>query len=1079
MTRRAALVKPLTRIRAVVAHWFATTRDTLLTLRVTDRAPNSSRFECQLRGADAHLVRSDAKRADPNSIATRAIDTSNRRATRTRVITAANEDADSNNGQTVASSMWELHESLGAAGVAASGVTPVLSIGVMKSRAWEYYAREVAAGLEDYYAGAGEAPGVWTGRGVEAAGIAGEASGESLERAFGGACHPVSGDALGRPWREPDGVIGYDATFSAPKSVSVLFAIGGPEQRAQIRAAHVAAVEDAGLAYLEDHAALTRRGHNGVMVTDTEGLVVARFEHRTSRALDPQLHSHCLILNKVRDAHDGSWRALHGHAVFEEAKTAGVLYQAGLRAELTRRLGLAWGPVSEHGQAELAGMPRDLLARFSTRTAEIEGAADAKVAELEHALGRPLEAGERGRIYRLAVLATRAPKDRKGVDDRSLYARWAAEVQDFGVDLAALVREILEWAQRAPRPAPLESQRRATVVATELTAERATFTRREVVQAIARRLDAADARTLREGAEELADVVLADPEVVCLHAPARVEMPAVLRRRDGWSVWDAPQAIRYTTRQMLEVEGRILHNAQLGRAPIGPAGVVDAETLERAAAAEARPLGTDQHDALRAVMGRGRRIEVVVGPAGVGKTAMVRVAARAWQASGYHVIGLAHTAVAADVLRTEAEVGAETVAKFLDWHTHGDVPAGWRLTPRHVLVVDEAGMLATRDLDRLRSLVEWRGAKLVLVGDDRQLGAVRAPGGMFAALAQELGAVELRETHRFEHLWEAKALTELRRGNGLGLDAFVAHGRVHGGAETSARNDCFARWWRAHQAGRDAVILAQDHATANQLANHAHVTRVVAGAVQPGGLRVRTETGSQVIGVGDVIETRRNDRRLTYGAAPDQWLRNHDRWHVVAIDPRRSTLDVEHVRHHARVRLPADYVAHHVRLGYASTIASAQGLTVDEAHVVVSPGMYASELYTALSRGRHANHAYAICDPAGEPQMHAPTEAPSTPAQVLARVAHRERPDWAAHSVLRRALTHPEHLDVLRDRKREVVQARMHMPDGPERDALDAYSQQLSAQMREQLHEPTPAITRHPALTRPLGPEPRGLGIDL
>jgi conjugative relaxase-like TrwC/TraI family protein len=958
----------------------------------------------------------------------------------------------------------------------------VLSIGVMKSRAFEYYAREVAGGLEDYYAGTGEAPGVWIGRGAEAAGIAGEATGESLARAFGAACHPESGEQLGRPWREPDGVIGYDATFSAPKSVSVLFAIGGPELRAEIRAAHVAAVVEAGLAYLEDHAALTRRGRNGVMVTDTEGLVIARFEHRTSRALDPQLHSHCLILNKVRDAQDGSWRALHGHAVFEEAKTAGMLYQAALRAELTRRLGLAWGPVSEHGQAELAGMPTELLTRFSTRTAEVEAAAEAKVTELEAALGRPLEADERGRVYRLAVLATRAPKDDAGVDDRSLYERWAAEVRALGAEPAAVVRDALDARRRAPLPTPAAPSPRLTRdVAAELTSERATFTRREMVQAIARRLECGDAATVRTRAEELADGVLTNPEVVCLHAPERVEVPAVLRRRDGWSVWDPPQAIRYTTREMLEVEGRILHTAEMGRALIARAGVVEPGIVERAVAAEVRPLGIDQHDALRAVTSQGRRIEVVIGPAGAGKTAMVRVAARAWRASGRFVLGVAHTAVAAEVLRSEADLGAETVAKFLDAHARGEVPAGWRLTPRHVLVVDEAGMLATRDLDRLRALVVRHSAKLVLVGDDRQLGAVRAPGGMFAALADRLGAIELRDSHRFTHAWEARALGQLRRGDSHWLETFAGHGRVHGATETTTRNECFARWWRASQAGRDAIMLAQDHATAAELASRAHTTRVVAGEVQPGGLRVRTETGAQTIGVGDLIETRKNDRRLTYGPGPDAWVRNHDRWQVRAIDEHRGTLEVEHVRHHARLRLPADYVAQHVRLGYASTIASAQGLTVDETHVVVSPGMYASELYTALSRGRHANHAYAICDQPHDRHTHGRPDSLHTPGGVLARVAQRKRPDWAAHSVLRRAMTHPEHPDVLRDRKLEVVRARMRMPESPERDALDAYGDQLSAQLRDQLHRPTPAITRQRELAPGLAParEPRGLGIDL
>jgi conjugative relaxase-like TrwC/TraI family protein len=315
----------------------------------------------------------------------------------------------------------------------------VLSIGVMKTLGWEYYAREVAGGLEDYYAGAGEAPGVWTGRGAAAAGIRGEASADALGLAFGEACDPETGERLGRPWRA-DGVIGFDATFSAPKSVSLLFALGDREVRAQVRAAHVSAVEDAGLAYLEDHAAFTRRGRNGVMVTDTDGLVIARFEHRTSRALDPQLHSHCLVLNKVRDACDGSWRSLHGRPLFEEAKTAGMLYQVALRNELTRRLGVAWGPVSEHGQAELAGIPQPLLTRFSTRATEVNAAADAKIAELERTLGRALEADERGRVYRLAVLATRRPKQHETVHELSLYERWAVEVRDAGWEPADVVQ---------------------------------------------------------------------------------------------------------------------------------------------------------------------------------------------------------------------------------------------------------------------------------------------------------------------------------------------------------------------------------------------------------------------------------------------------------------------------------------------------------------------------------------------------------------------------------------------------------------------------------------------------------------
>jgi conjugative relaxase-like TrwC/TraI family protein len=949
----------------------------------------------------------------------------------------------------------------------------VLSIGVMKTFGWEYYAREVARGLEDYYTGAGEAPGVWTGRGAQAAGISGEVTAGALGLAFGEARHPETGEALGRPWR-PDGVIGFDATFSAPKSVSLLFALGERDVRAQVRAAHVTAVEEAGLAYLEDHAAFTRRGRNGVMITDTDGLVIARFEHRTSRALDPQLHSHCLILNKVRETQDGSWRALHGRPLFEEAKTAGMLYQAALRAELTRRLGVAWGPVSEHGQAELAGIAHQLLDRFSTRTAEVGAAANGKIAELEAALGRALEADERGRVYRLAVLATRRPKQHEGVHELSLYRRWAAEAREAGWEATEVVQAALGG--RRPPAAQLTTEHVLRAVVAELCVERATFTRRDIVQAVARYLDpavGANADQVRVQVEHLADAVLVHPEVVGLQLPERIEAPPSLVRRDGASVWDAPQAVRYTTREMLAVEARILHAAQIGRAD--GVGLVTGETLDRAVAAELSPLGADQHTAAQAITTQGRRIEAVIGPAGTGKTTMVRIAASAWTDAGYHVNGLAHTAVAANVLRSEAGVPAETVAKFFDWHEHQRPPTDWALTPHHVLVVDEAGMLATGDLDRLVELVGRHGAKLVLVGDDHQLGAIRAPGGMFAALADTLGAVELHEAHRFTHRWEAHALAQLRRGEAAALQAFLLHGRVHGGPQRQAQRECFIGWWAAHQAGRDAIMLAHDHATARDLAAHARAARVAAGQVQARGIQIRTDVGTQRIGVGDHIETRKNDRRLAYG--PEQWIRNHDRWQVKAIDARRGTLDVEHLEHGARITLPADYVARHVRLAYATTIAAAQGLTVDQTHVVVTPAMYRNELYTALSRGRHANHAYTVCEPETEHE-HDRAGAPPTPMAVLGRVAQRERPDWAAHSVLRRTMNHSEQPDVIRARMLEVLRIRQRQPEGPERDALDTYRDQLAALGRATPQPPIPIIS--PSAQAPtLAPRPLGRGLEL
>ena len=260
-------------------------------------------------------------------------------------------------------------------------------------------------------------------------------------------------------------------------------------------------------------------------------------------------------------------------------------------------------------------------------------------------------------------------------------------------------------------------------------------------------------------------------------------------------------------------------------------------------------------------------------------------------------------------------------------------------------------MVNTRQLDRLVELAGRAGAKLVLVGDDRQLGAVRAPGGMFAALAETLGAAELHQTHRFSARWEAVALAQLRRRDRTWLEAFGSTGVCTPVASTTAHRDCFEGWWHAQQHGRDAVMLAADGHTVARLAERARAARVAAGQVTPWGLRVGGEHGPQTVGIGDLIETRRNHRGLRYGDGPQDWVRNHDRWQVLDLDARRGSLTVEHTAHHARLTLPGDYVSQHVRLGYASTIAAAQGLTVHEAHVHVRPTMYANELYTALSRG--------------------------------------------------------------------------------------------------------------------------------
>jgi conjugative relaxase-like TrwC/TraI family protein len=206
----------------------------------------------------------------------------------------------------------------------------------------EYVLRQVAGGLEDYYLGSGEAPGVWSGGLAARLGLAGVVEGDVL-RALIDRRHPVSGETLTAGSGPKPTVRAIDATFSAPKSVSLLWAFGGPEVASVISIAHVEAVE-AALAFVEERAAVTRCQRRGVRLrAATSGWAVATFVHRTSRAGDPQLHTHAVIANLVcRD--DGRWVSLDATALYRWAKAAGCVYQEELRQRLSERLGVGWGP---------------------------------------------------------------------------------------------------------------------------------------------------------------------------------------------------------------------------------------------------------------------------------------------------------------------------------------------------------------------------------------------------------------------------------------------------------------------------------------------------------------------------------------------------------------------------------------------------------------------------------------------------------------------------------------------------------------------------------------------------------------
>jgi conjugative relaxase-like TrwC/TraI family protein len=499
----------------------------------------------------------------------------------------------------------------------------MLSRGKVTPVTVSYYTDTVARGLDDYYAGRGEAPGRWVGRGSAVAGLSGEVAAEELVRLFDGV-HPRTGESLGEAYRVRDGadrVTGWDLTFSAPKSVSAMWATVGGEVGMEVREVHDAAVA-AALDYLEDHAAFSRQGKAGVRQVDSDGLLAAAFVHRFSRAGDPQMHTHVLVSGRVRCS-DGVWRALDSRALHRELKAAGMVYQAGLRVELASRLGVAWTAVDRHGQAEIVGVPNELRALFSKRAAAVEARARELIAEAEGKLGRELTPKGRRRIYEVAVLETRTAKDHGGEPDAGLFDRWRSEAIAAGCDPERWFGAVLDR-QQLPYP-----ERSAIVaeVLDELSMTVSTWKRTDVVRQVARRTpqDLASAAASRLWIETMTDEVLAQRVVVRLAAPEPVP-PADLRRRDGRSVFERHGAVRYTTHATLAIEQEVIDIVTAGRR--AGRGVADADAVQRSIASAG--LGEDQAAAVRAVTLDGHAVACVVGPAGAGKSRTMRAAADAW-----------------------------------------------------------------------------------------------------------------------------------------------------------------------------------------------------------------------------------------------------------------------------------------------------------------------------------------------------------------------------------------------------------------------------------------------------------------
>jgi conjugative relaxase-like TrwC/TraI family protein len=790
-----------------------------------------------------------------------------------------------------------------------------------------YWIEAVAEGGDDYYTKPGEAPGEWMGELAAELGLSGEVDREAYAAVLAGK-HPVTGavlvsrpeprkfiDAEGRE-RRLDPILGYDIRFAAPKSVSLLYAVGSPEVRAAILRAHDHAVAEA-VGYLERTACFVQRGKGGVVIEPGAGFLSMGFRHRSSRAGDPALHTHLVTANMTRSVSDGRWLSLANprrqSPLLREAKAAGHVYQAALRAELTRDFGAEWQQVV-NGYADLTEIGRPVIDHFSQRRAEIvaamaeRGVSSAAAAEV-------------------AAYRTRDAKD-YAVDPDTQRQEWVTRAAEFDLTPESIDRMVARGRRREPQAIGAQHLDRALA---DLEAHHSHFDRRDLLSAVANQLhEGADARALEGAVRSLID----GDRLIEIHRGA-----------------GPLDATYYTTPRLWELEQRFMATARKGEK--AGAAVVDGATLA-AVLDRHRYLSDQQVEMVRRLTTGGERVVAVAALPGTGKTTALAAAQEAWATAGIRGVGVA-TARSASGELNDAGVPATSVTAFLI-QTGELAERGITPLPRGtVIVVDESSTTPTPHMTALADLAEGCDGKLVLIGDPRQIGAV-GPGGLYGNLTNEIEPVVLTQIRRQRDPVDRRIVELAHEGRGSdALDVLRAHDRlVIADTLPEVLDAQVLDWHKSYAAGEDAVMIARrtrDVADLNELARELLAAE---GRVGKEALTV----GGQPFAVGDRVITRINTPEVS----------NRERWEVVGVDSAKHHLYLQRLGTKGEgVRLDRRYLEKvtpsrepAIQHAYALTTYSTESKTFDSAFALLDSGISREDFTVAISRTSGTTTAYGV-----------------------------------------------------------------------------------------------------------------------
>lgn len=870
-------------------------------------------------------------------------------------------------------------------------------------------------GDEDYYTKPGEVPGEWMGALADRLDLSGEVDREDYAAVLAGK-HPGTGEVLvdrpaPRKYVDADGrerrldpILGYDVRFSSPKSVSLFYAVASPEVRAAVLRAHDAAVSQA-VSYLERNACFVQRGKGGKTIEPGAGFVAMAFRHRSSRAGDPALHTHLVTSNMTQAVSDGRWLSLaapKGRTPFWlHAKAAGHVYQAALRAEMIRELGVEW-QTPHNGYADIEGIDRPVVEHFSQRRAEIveamaeRGTSSAAAAEV-------------------AAYRTRDAKDYH-VDPDTQRAEWVTRAADFDLTAASIDRMLSKSRRREPKA--VDNAHIDNALA-DLENHHSHFDRRDLLSALANRLrEGADGHTL----EAAVDSLTSGNRLVTVH--------------QGAGPLDSTY---YTTPRLWQLEQRFMETARNGEK--AGAAVVDDVTLA-AVLARHHYLSGEQKEMVRRLTTGGERIIAVAAMPGAGKTTALAAAQEAWATAGFKGIGIATARSASGELAESTGMPATSITHFLiqiQERVDRGLPA---LPPNPVIIVDESSTVPTPYASAIADLVATYDGKMVMIGDPHQIGAV-GPGGLYGNVTNEIEPIKLTEIRRQHDEIDRYIVKLAHEGRGSdALDVLAMKDRlVIADTHPEALDALVLDWHRQFLAGDDAVMIARRGRDVTELNARGRELLAADG-------RLGTEAvvvGGQQFAVGDRVVTRVNTSRVS----------NRERWDVVGVDQAKQHLYLRHLAIEGRgVRLDSNYLSKTTKSGepavqhaYALTTYSTESRTFDSTFALLDPGLSREDFTVAISRNRGPVKAYGVAsteltDPDLGPGIREIEDA----AHELRAGAERTAGEYAATEIsLRKRIEGKSPLELAARRAELDTRRTAASERSPLQDRLDALDQRIEA----------------------------------